>query len=144
MMDYNPYAQKMDLAYPQIRWLEALQMDLAARADWCVKDYKDANHPPVVTLDHLNVLMAKANDKIQLKGKATDPDNNKLSFRWWQYEEADTYKSKVEIQNANSVNASLVIPHDIKKGETIHLIFEVSDNGAPKLTRYKRVVIKAG
>jgi hypothetical protein len=143
MMDYNPLSQKMDLAYPQIRWLEALQMDFAARADWCVKDYKNANHPPIVSLDHSNVLMAKANEKIQLKGKATDPDNNKLIFRWWQYEEAATYKAKIEIQNANSANASVVIPSNIKKGETIHLILEVSDDGAPKLTRYKRVILKA-
>jgi hypothetical protein len=48
--DFNPITQKVDVAYPQIRWLETLQNDFAARADWCVKDVKNANHPPKVIL----------------------------------------------------------------------------------------------
>jgi hypothetical protein len=33
------------------------------------------------------------------------------------------------------------MPNDIKKGETIHLILEVKDNGTPQLTRYQRVIV---
>ena len=35
---------------PQWRWIGAIQNDFAARADWCVKPYEEANHPPVVKL----------------------------------------------------------------------------------------------
>ena len=35
---------------PQWRWLAAIQNDFAVRADWCVKPYAEANHPPVVAL----------------------------------------------------------------------------------------------
>lgn len=48
--DFNPISQKIDPAYPQIRWLEALQNDFAARADWCVKDYNEANHAPNISV----------------------------------------------------------------------------------------------
>jgi hypothetical protein len=139
--DFNPITQKVDLAYAQIRWLETLQNDFAARADWCVKDYKNANHAPDVKLNHAKNLTAKPNDTVKLSGTATDPDKNKLNYRWWQYEEVDTYNGKVSIQNAESKNASFKMPIDIKKGETIHLILEVTDNGIPQMTRYQRIVV---
>ncbi|MCU0369365.1 MAG: DUF1593 domain-containing protein [Cyclobacteriaceae bacterium] len=34
------------------RWREEFQNDFAARMDWCTKEYKDANHPPVPALAH--------------------------------------------------------------------------------------------
>ena len=37
---------------PMWRWSEALQNDFAARADWSVKDYDEANHPPEVAVAH--------------------------------------------------------------------------------------------
>ncbi|MEJ0034161.1 MAG: nucleoside hydrolase-like domain-containing protein [Bacteroidota bacterium] len=57
-MDFNPTTQKDDKAYPQTRWIDVMQNDFAARADWCVKSYKDANHAPIVKLDHSNNLSA--------------------------------------------------------------------------------------
>ncbi len=139
--DFNPFAQKMDLAYAQTRWLETLQNDFAARADWCVKDYKNANHEPKVKLITASKLTAAPNSTVKLSGTATDPDGNKLNYHWWQYDEVDTYSGKVSIQNADSKNASFKMPSDIKKGENIHLILEVKDNGTPQLTRYQRVVV---
>ncbi|MCA9129076.1 MAG: hypothetical protein KDB22_18440 [Planctomycetales bacterium] len=32
---------------PQWRWISALQNDVAAQADWRVKDFSNANHVPV-------------------------------------------------------------------------------------------------
>lgn len=37
---------------PLWHWTDALQNDFASRADWCVRSYADANHPPVVALAH--------------------------------------------------------------------------------------------
>ena len=139
--DYNPFTQKIDITYPQIRWLDALQNDFASRADWCVKDFKNANHPPIVTLKSLANISAKPNATVKLNVVATDPDGNALTYRWWQYEDVDTYAGKVVLQNAEQKNASVKTPNDLRKGETIHLIVEVKDNGTPQLTRYQRVVI---
>lgn len=139
--DYNPFTHKMDLAYPQSRWLEALQNDFSARADWCVKSFKEANHEPIIKLNSPSNLSAKPNSIVKLIASATDPDGNSLKYHWWQYDEVDTYKGKVFVQNADNKNASFKMPNDIKKGETIHLILEVKDNGTPQLTRYRRVVL---
>jgi hypothetical protein len=128
---------------PIWRWSDALQNDFASRADWCVKSFEEANHPPVVELRHSADLTSKPDVRVKLSAKGTsDPDGDKLSYRWWQYEEADTYKGTIEISNAEKQEASFTVPADAARGETIHLVCEVKDNGTPVLTRYQRVVIE--
>jgi hypothetical protein len=131
------------MAFPQIRWLEALQNDFAARAKWCINDYKNANHSPIVKILSSNNLLAKPNGIVKLNALATDPDGNKLTYKWWQYEEVGTYKGKIDLKNADLKNANFAMPNNINKGETIHIILEVTDNGLPQMTRYQRVVVKA-
>lgn len=129
---------------PIWRWSEAFQNDFAARADWCVKPYEEANHAPVLKLRGDLDRKAEPNDKIKLNAKETkDPDDDKLRYRWWQYVEADSYQGEVSISNANSRKAFFTVPSDIKKGETLHIICEVKDNGTPQLTRYQRIVLTA-
>jgi hypothetical protein len=127
---------------PLARWTDAMQNDFAARADWCVKSFQEANHPPVVKLLNPEDLTAKAGDQVVIDAKGTfDPDGDELAFNWWQYQEADTYKGEVKIDNIQRSDISFTIPEDVNKGETIHIVCEVKDNGAPNLTRYRRVVI---
>jgi hypothetical protein len=128
---------------PMWRWSEALQNDFAARADWCVQSFDEANHPPVVKLTNKLDITAKPGKKIKLSAKGTsDPDGDKLSYSWWQYQEADTYEGNIDIADAQNQSASFTVPEDAKSGESIHVICEVTDQGTPKLTRYQRVIIK--
>jgi hypothetical protein len=124
------------------QWADAFQNDWAARADWCVKPYENANHPPAVKLTHAVDLKAKPGQTLELSAKGTsDPDGDTLSYRWWQYEEADTYGGTVTIENSEKQDASFTVPIDSESGDTIHIICEVTDNGIPPLIRYQRVVI---
>ncbi|GAB2528630.1 DUF1593 domain-containing protein [Spirosoma aerophilum] len=138
--DYDPFTKKQEAAYPQTRWIPVLQNDFAARADWCVKSYKEANHPPVVTLSQAHDLRVKPGQTVTLAGAATDPDGHTVNYRWWQYEEVDTYTGTVDIRQANRAKASFTVPADAAPGQTIHLILEVTDAGTPTLTRYQRVI----
>lgn len=88
--DFKTYTKKQDAAYPQTSWINVLQNDFAARADWCVNNYAKANHAPVVTLKGLKNISAKPGALIKLSGFAKDPDGNAVSFNWWQYEEVGT------------------------------------------------------
>ena len=98
---------------------------------------------PVVVLKHAVDLKAKPGDTIKLSAKGTtDPDGDELTYRWWQYQEADSYKGTVEIENSGKQDASFKVPGDAGKGETIHIICEVTDSGTPPLTRYQRVVVE--
>jgi hypothetical protein len=139
--DYDAYSKKDEASFAQARWIDALQNDFAARADWCVKNYKDANHAPVVKLNHATNISAKPGELINLSGSATDPDGNELTYRWWQYVEAGAYSRKIEIQNAEGKDASFAVPADAKTGNTIHVILEVKDAGSPPMTRYQRVIV---
>lgn len=142
----NTYPENKDLMdiyfKPITRWADALQNDFASRADWCVKPYGEANHPPVVKLETALNIVAVPGEKIRLSAKGTfDPDGNKLNVRWWQYAEADSYTGSIKIENENEMSASFIVPADTKAGETIHIVCEVTDNGEPRHTRYQRVII---
>lgn len=135
-------AELTEYLKPTWRWIEALQKDFASRADWCVRSFDEANHPPVVKLAHALDIEAKPGETIKLSARGTtDPDGDKLIYTWWQYEEADSYGGRIEILNSNKQNASFVVPDDVKNGASIHVVCEVSDTGSPQLTRYQRVIL---
>jgi len=128
---------------PISRWTDAIQNDFAARADWCVKSYAEDNHPPVVELAHARDLTAWPGDTVQLSAQGShDPDGDQLDYRWWQYQEADSYSGTVEIKDAGNRNVSFTVPADAGTGDTIHVICEVTDDGSLRLTRYQRVIVK--
>lgn len=139
--DFNPYTRQMDLAYPQTRWLEALQLEFAARADWCVKPYDEANHPPKVMLGHANTLQVSPGETIHLSARASDPDGDPLAYDWWQYGEVDTYPGEVGIIQSYMPTPMVQIPEDLKPGENIHIVVAVTDGQFPNLTRYQRVIL---
>ncbi len=139
--DLNPETGEPDSSYPQVRWIEVLQNDFAARADWCVMEYEDANHAPSVGLGQPEDLTVKPGETLELKGDGVDPDGDELSYKWWQYVEAGTYSNSIAIENSENKNVSIVIPENAQAGQTIHIILEVTDSGSPELKRFKRVVV---
>jgi hypothetical protein len=131
-----------DMGKPIWRWAEAFQNDWAARADWCVKPYREANHAPIVNLavpENADAI-AGATVKLSVAG-SSDPDGDKLEYNWWQYKDAGTYKGEAEIRDGDRATAYARIPGDAKPGDTLHFIAEVTDSGKPPLTRYARVIV---
>jgi hypothetical protein len=127
---------------PQWRWIDAIQNDFAARADWCVKPFEEANHPPVVKRAHALDMKVRPGQKVSLSAKGTtDPDGDALTYQWWRYEDADTYKGSVQIEDPDKEDTSLTVPTDANVGDTIHIICEVTNKGTPPLTRYRRFTV---
>jgi PelA/Pel-15E family pectate lyase len=121
------------------RWIPAAQNDFAARLDWCVKEFKDANHAPVAKAKGALKRDVKPGETVKLEATATDPDGNKLTCKWWQYADADSATATVAIANADSLDkASFVAPSE--PGKQVHIILEVTDSGIPPLTSYQRVI----
>ncbi len=128
---------------PIWRWADAFQNDFASRADWCIKPFAEANHPPKVVTKNKNHIVMSPGRTLKLSAEGTtDPDGDKLTYRWWQYKEAGTYFGDIDIQNADGPNATFISPKDAGEGIMIHIILEVTDDGTPQLTRYKRFVIE--
>ncbi len=134
------------------RWREAFQNDFAARMDWTIEPYNKANHPPVVKLDNPTYIKAVQGERIDLSAVGTtDPDGDLLSYRWFCYEEAGTRGMssartgiKLDIMGYDHQKAWFIVKKSrvMPPGTgTIHIILAVTDNGTPRLTRYKRVII---
>ncbi len=123
------------------RWRKDFQNDFAARMDWCTKTYKEANHPPVIALSQPDHITVKSGQGFGLDASAsTDPDGDNLSFLWFNYPEAGTYKKPVPVPAGNVHGIYMVAP-EVQKEETIQFILKVTDKGTPALSGYKRIIV---
>lgn len=118
--------------------------NFAARMDWAANGQGNRNPIAVVNgkkgRDAIHIK-AKPDKTVRLDaGKSYDPDNDSLSFKWWYLPEAGSFKGTIDIPNAGNPVTDITIP-DSAKGCTIHIICEVTDNGAHNLKSYRRVII---
>ncbi|WP_419181607.1 nucleoside hydrolase-like domain-containing protein [Niallia circulans] len=125
--DFNVYANRYEAEYSLTRWFDDIQSDFAARADWLTAEsYEDANHNPTVEVTEGVDLTVEKGEKVTLHANASDPDGDKLSFKWWRYFEADTYEeSKVAKKDtiAEVVDGlQLGLQRELAEGETTDTI----------------------
>ncbi len=132
------------------RWRSAYQNDFSARMDWTIKPYDEANHPPVAKLAHGDRLSAKPGARVDLSAAgSSDPDGDDLSYEWFLYKEPGTFTvssarsgQPLTIENAHEQEAWFTVPTSrVLRNGTMHIILAVTDNGTPKLTRYRRVIV---
>lgn len=130
------------------RWAPHFQNDYQARMDWCVREFDEANHPPRPVLNGDKSLqpleiaaMPGYNVALDAAGSDDIDGDTTLSYEWRYYPEAGTYPGEIDIENANRMNTGLVVPEDAS-GTVLHIVLVVTDNGAPPLTRYRRLVIQ--
>ena len=121
-MKYSGYRWSLARHEPRHRiwrWRDAYQNDFsAARMDWTIKPYDEANHPPSPKLGHSDRLTARPGDEIQLSAEgSSDPDGDAMSYHWFYYGEAGTLLTSsgtsgqpVPITNFDQVKASLIVP----------------------------------
>lgn len=129
----------------ETRFYPAIFNDFVARMDWA-KDGAGNRNPVVVINGDSDMTPIKLaptrGDSITLNASAShDPDGDKLKFCWWVLSEAGTYEKDVKISGPDSARATIVVPSDTA-GKSIHVICEVTDDKAPNLTSYRRVVLE--
>jgi hypothetical protein len=136
--EQNTYTDTLDRAFAQVRWVPAIQNDFAARADWCIKDFKNANHAPVIKVSQKR-LKVNPGQTIRLVATASDPDAHAIKLDFWHYNEIGGQSQSLNISKQNR-SCTFTIPANSKSGEQYHIIVEGTDSGSPTLTRYQRVV----
>lgn len=130
------------------RWREAVQNEFQARMDWCVAEKDQANHPPTFSSlagrpASATEVTAKPGETIRLSaGDVTDPDNDRITLRWFAYHEAGSYPSQASLGREQGGTTVLQAPSDLGD-RTIHVILAATDDGAPPLTRYRRFIVSA-
>jgi hypothetical protein len=128
------------------RWRRAFQHDFAARMDWCIQPRAKSNHNPVAVVNGTGgpapvELEARPGETVHISAEgSTDPDGNRLRWRWFQYPEAGTSNAILNLQGAGSPGVEFTVPAGAKPG-TVHLILELEDSGAPPLYAYRRVIV---
>ncbi len=121
------------------RWIPDVQNDFAARTDWCVMSYEEANHPPVIG-EVVSAGIVKPGQKVELKASGTDPDGDAIYYYWWHYPDPSGMDQPIKINQETSAGASFTVP-EMANGD-LHIILEVKDNGSPSLKRYSRLIFK--
>jgi hypothetical protein len=120
------------------RWRPAFQNDFAARMDWCVRDI--ANHAPTAATVQ-PALTVQSGARVTLDASSSrDEDGDKLTYRWYVYEEPSTFDGAVELHGAHTSKVAFTATN-VTDARTIHIILEVTDNGTPALTAYRRTII---
>ncbi|WP_054685265.1 DUF1593 domain-containing protein [Rhodothermus marinus] len=124
------------------RWRDDFQNDFAARMDWCVLSYEEANHPPVPVLSTPERITVRSGQGFVLDATGSyDPDGDNLSYLWFHYPEAGTYRKLIETNSAENARGVYIIAPEVEREETAHFILRVTDKGNPPLSRYKRVIV---
>jgi hypothetical protein len=123
-------------------WAAHIQNDFNARMDWCVRDFGDANHPPVARLVSDLRRKVKSGEVVELDATpSTDPDQDKLRFEWRYYAEPGTYRGEAPKLDASREGEVSFIAPRVETPQTLHVILMLTDAGEPPLTRYARSVI---
>jgi hypothetical protein len=142
------------------RWREAFQNDFAARMAWTVADFKHANHNPVAIVngkgDTKPIEMdVRVGQSITLDaGQSSDPDGQPIHYHWFHYAEAglaDGNLAAVTLTGADTAQVTVQadatcrpfwLPMIPCKGDGVaHIILAVTDEGSPRLTSYRRVIL---
>jgi hypothetical protein len=121
------------------RWRPDFQADFAARLDWCVRPFDQANHAPLVRMAPPRALQGGQAHSIALDARATtDPDGDDLSFAW---SLDPSGVPGVTIEAADSATPRVRLGPARPAGTTVPLLLTVRDNGVPSLVRYGRTFI---
>ncbi len=124
------------------RWRDDFQNDFAARADWCVKAFGEANHPPVPALTHPDRMTVRSGEGFSLDaGGTTDPDGDNPGYLWFHYPEAGSWRKEIPIGSAENARGVFVTAPRVDRPETAHFILKVTDKGTPPLSRYTRIIV---
>jgi hypothetical protein len=143
------------------RWRAAFQNDFTARMDWTTADYRRANHNPVLEVNGQPGtapvgIDAEVGQPVLLDAShSRDPDGQALQYSWFHYAEAGgtgVRLADVSIAGAGTPRAVVTptaacrpmwLPAAVPcpGTGTAHIILAVTDNGSPRLTSYRRIIL---
>jgi hypothetical protein len=144
------------------RWRSAFQNDFAARMSWTQLPRARANHPPIAVVNRQDgtapiLIDAHVGRPLTLDaaGSLDHDAGQRLRYRWYHYAEAGFVPGQgmagVSIAGADTSRAT-VTPTEVCRPQWLpvqtpcptgvaHIILEVTDDGSPALTSYRRIIL---
>jgi hypothetical protein len=96
----------------------------------------------VPRLNHPAQLTVKSGQGFTLDAYgSTDPDGDSISYLWFHYPEAGTYREIIPVNGAENADRANFIAPQVQEPVTAHFILRVTDKGTPPLSRYQRVIV---
>ncbi|MGA2047602.1 MAG: DUF1593 domain-containing protein [Terracidiphilus sp.] len=143
------------------RWREAFQNDFAARIGWTIENFAHASHEPIAVVNGQAgtaplEIDAEVGQSVTLDAESSkDPDGRGLHYHWFHYAEAgsaDGNLSAITLGDAETQKATVHIDGVCRPtwlpglmpcsgAGTAHVILAVSNEGMPRLTSYRRVIL---
>ncbi len=144
------------------RWREAFQNNCAARMGWTMGDFAHSAHEPVAVVNdkagtaplEMDVTVGQS-VTLDASG-SSDPDGRGLHFHWFHYAEAgsaDGNLAAVTLTGAETARVTVradavcrpvwlpgLMP--CKGAGTAHIVLAVTNEGTPRLTSYRRVILR--
>ena len=127
-------------------YLLDVQLEWAARADWCVRPYEECNHAPKVELAQKDFTAAPG-ETVSFSAAISDPDGDEVSCAWSADPTGGVYRSAdmdVFKWTADSAEASFTVPEDAEAGDCFCLNLRATDVSDAPMTRYGQVFIVVG
>lgn len=149
------------------KWRPAFQNDFAGRMQWTVKKFKDASHQPIIVVNETTSylptsLEVDCDSTVTLDAsKSYDLNGKNLKYKWYHYREPSLNQGNIdeleEIQISKVNDEGSIVTFQtpsFKKScynlfgrplghcKTYHIVLEVTNDGTPSLTTYRRYLIK--
>lgn len=127
------------------RFYPAIFNNFAARMEWAQSGHGNRN--PELAINGYRghaplVLNVSPGQRVVLDTHGShDPDGDNLSYKWWIMSEAGASLPDSCMTTTEPGRAVVHMPEDFGTGE-IHVICECTDDGAPSLTTYRRIILK--
>jgi len=127
---------------------------------WTVADFAHANHNPIAVVNGqtgtapIEVDVNAGQSIVLDAGQSTDPDGQPIAFHWFHYAEAGSADGNLAALTLTDGDTARVNVHadapcrplwlpmiPCRGGGTAHIILAVTDNGTPRLTSYRRIIL---
>jgi hypothetical protein len=103
-----------------------------------------AQYRIMISTDFPPVGVVKGGERVPNTLKS-DPDDMQsmvrfLQYAWYSYSEASSYDGPVTVVGEKASSCIVRIP-EAAAGESLHLLLEVRDEGAPPFVAYRRMIV---
>ncbi len=119
------------------------QNEWAARADWCVKEYEDCAHPPIVEVAE-GEMEACPGETVDLNARITDTDGKGLESCWDVYLPGCRYEGDgfLRVWQPLDVCTKFTVPLDAMPGDFFVFVLSVRTKTEKQITRYGEIGIR--